>query len=73
MSRAMNVNLNEAEVLAACAKHGAQVSASEPLPSGGARVILTNSQGAETMRNVFRDKLLVGAVTRTPFNIRVPS
>lgn len=73
MSRAMNIDLSEAEVLAACAKHGALVSASEPLPSGGARVVLINTEGAETMRKVFRNNLMVGAVTRTPFNVRRPS
>jgi hypothetical protein len=73
MSRAINVSMNEAQVLAACAKQGAAVSASEPLPSGGTRVVLTSSEGAAAMRDVFAGEMLTGAVRRTPFDVRWPS
>ncbi|PAX06436.1 hypothetical protein [Sphingomonas lenta] len=66
MSRAINVAVAEQEVLNACRMHGAEVSAIETLASGGTRVVLTNSDGAATMKRVFGAKLLTGAVRRTP-------
>jgi len=70
MSRAINVDLKEADVLAACAKEGATVSASEPLPAGGTRVVLASIQGADAMRNIFEPQLLGNGVRRTPFSMR---
>ncbi len=66
MSRAMNVNATEKEVLALCAKQGAVVSAIEALVSGGTRVVLSHPDGADAMRGVFGKKILEGAVRRAP-------
>ena len=70
MSRAMNVSLTESQVLSACAKHGAIISAIEALASGGTRVVLTNSDGASIMRQAFGRKLLTGDVSRVPLRPR---
>lgn len=66
MSRAMNVNATENEVLLLCAKQGVIVSAIEALLSGGTRVVLAHPDGAHAMRRVFGKKLMEGAVQRTP-------
>lgn len=66
MSRAMNVDATENEVLALCAKQGAVVSAIETLLSGGTRVVLAHPDGAHVMRRVFGKRLVKGAVQRTP-------
>lgn len=70
MSRAMNVNLKEADVLAACTKQGVTVSASEPLPAGGTRVVLASSEGAEAMRAIFQPSMMAEGLRRTPFTVR---
>jgi hypothetical protein len=66
MSRAMNVNATEEEVLALCAKQGAVVSAIETLLSGGTRVVLSHPDSADVMRGVFGKKILHGVVRRAP-------
>lgn len=70
MSRAINVRATEAEVTASCKRQGAVISAIEPLPSGGTRVVLTNIDAADKMRQVFGKKVLTGAVSRTPLRLR---
>jgi len=64
LSRAINVGMAEPKVTAACAKHGAAVSAIEPLASGGTRVVLKNIIDADRMRTVFGNKVIKGLVTR---------
>lgn len=66
MSRAINVNASETEVVALCGKHGATISAIETLASGGTRVVLTNGEGAATMSRAFGRKVMTGTVSRTP-------
>ena len=73
MSRAMNVNLTEADVLAACATQGVTVSASERLPAGGTRVVIANTEGADAMRTIFKPRLMPDTVRRTPFAVRFSS
>lgn len=70
MSRAINVKATQAEVVTACRKHGATISAIETLVSGGTRVVLTNGDGAAAMKAAFGRKVLDGAVTRTPLTTR---
>lgn len=66
MSRAINVAATEAEVQAACRKHGAAVSAIEALASGGTRVVFMDAGATATMTKAFGRKLLTGAVHRHP-------
>jgi hypothetical protein len=67
MSRAINVNATEVEVAELCAKHSVSISASEALPAGGTRVVLTTGAGADTMRNVFGEDVISRDVPRTAF------
>ena len=69
MSRAMNVQLSEAEVIGKCKKAGVDISAVEPLPSGGTHLVCTTSEGAEQMRGEFKSKLVTGRVKRFPFYV----
>ena len=66
MSRAINVDLPRASVVAMCKKHAAAVSAVESLPDGATRVIMVNADGASTMRHAFRNKLLPDRAARFP-------
>jgi len=66
MSRAINVNASHAYVLTTCRKHGAVISAIEPLPSGGTRVVLMNADATATMRQAFGKRVISGDVRRTP-------
>lgn len=65
MSRALFVALSEAEVIAACAKHGASISVIEPLADGGSRVVLTNGNATADMRQIFARKLLSPPAARS--------
>ena len=67
MSRAMNLALPEAEVKQLCLSHGVSISAIEPLPSGGTRLICTTPAGAEAMRVRLHGHIIDGAVTRHRF------
>lgn len=64
-SRAININASEADVRTVCARHNVVISAIETLLSGGTRVVLMNSAGADRIRASFKSKLLTGNVTRT--------
>jgi hypothetical protein len=70
MSRAINVNAPQADVVKLCGKHNAAISAIESLPSGGTRVVFNNIDATETMARIFGKKVLTGTVTRTPLTTR---
>lgn len=65
MSRAINVTATEAQVKTAAAEHDAPISAIETILSGGTRVVFMNGGDAERMRRIFKDQMVVGAVTRS--------
>lgn len=64
-SRAVNVDASEADVRAICTRHGHAISAIETLLSGGTRVVMVNSDGADRIRTSFKSKILTGDVKRT--------
>jgi hypothetical protein len=66
MSRAININVDEAHVLATCAKLGIGISTIETLRSGGTRVILNNSPDTATITKAYGSKVLTGPVQRLP-------
>jgi hypothetical protein len=66
MSRAMNIDLPAADVLALCARHKADVSDLEALPKGATRVVLVNSVGAAAMRQAFGSNVLPDRTARFP-------
>jgi len=66
MSRAININATEQNVLRICADNGADITAIEPLRSGGTRVVLKTAAAAAAIRKVFAGKVLDRPVTRMP-------
>lgn len=67
MSRAMNLALPEGEVKQICLSQGVSISAIEPLPSGGTRLVCTTATGAEEMRLRLRGHIIDGVVIRHRF------
>lgn len=70
VTRALNVRLEEAAVIAKCDRQGATISAIEPLPGGGTRVVLANMEDATAMVKAFGRNIIKGAVARTNFIAR---
>jgi hypothetical protein len=64
MSRAVNIDADTADVIAVAAKHGAAISAIEPLLPRGTRVVFMNMAGAEAVGRAYGDRVLTGAVSR---------
>ena len=65
MSRAMNLSITEETALAHCRSRGIGVSAVEPLPDGGIRLVCMSSEGAELLRRKFKRDLMEGDTRRT--------
>lgn len=66
MSRAMNLDATETDVLRICEKHGAEISSIETLVSGGTRVVLKTGDAAALVRRAYGNKVLTGTVRRAP-------
>lgn len=64
MSRAVNIDATHDEVVAVAAKHGAAISAIEPLHPRGTRVVFMNVNGAALVTKAFRTRIITAAVTR---------
>lgn len=73
MSRAMNLNLEEADVTRRCDKAGVAISAIEPLPAGGTHLVTVTADGADTMRKLLGKSLIAGRVKRFAFMHPRPS
>lgn len=73
MSRAMNLAMAEAEVVARCAKAGVSISAIETLSSGGTHLVTTTGDGAIEMRRLLASHLIEGPVKRFAFLPRPPA
>ena len=65
-TRAVNVSAPPEAVQQLCQKKDIAVSAIEPLADGGTRVVLTTMDGAETIREAFKAKLLPRNAKRVP-------
>lgn len=70
MSRALNIDATVADVTVMSAKHGAVISAIEPLLPQGTHVVFMNSKDAATMAHVYGSRILSGAVKRAPWASR---
>jgi len=64
MSRALNINASQADIVATCAKRNVPISAIEPLASGGTRVVMNNIADTATIAKSYGSKVITGAVTR---------
>ena len=67
MSRAINLSMPEAGVIASCTKAGVSISAIEILPSGGTHLVCTTGEGAAEMRTRLKAHLIPGRVKRFAF------
>lgn len=66
MSRVVNVWATPDVIKATCTQHAFKISALEALVSGGARVVMADPRDADAFRVIMKDKLIGGAVTRSP-------
>jgi len=72
MSRAMQLAMSEQEVLALCAAQKVGVSAIEPLPGGGTRLVCSSSVGAELVRRKAKSKIMAAEQARERHRPRTP-
>ncbi|HWI85601.1 MAG TPA: hypothetical protein VNT42_04660 [Sphingomonas sp.] len=66
MSRALNLNAPQEHVLATCVKQKIAITQIETLVSGGTRIVLQTADAAATIGRIYRDKVITGAIRRTP-------
>ena len=64
MSRAISLSMAEADVVARCQRENVGVSAIEPLPQGGVRLVCMSVDGAELIRRKLKGHLIKGEVVR---------
>jgi hypothetical protein len=67
MSRAINLSMPQAGVVAMCTKAGVSISAIEALPSGGTHLVCTTGEGAEEIRTRLKAHIILGRVKRFAF------
>jgi hypothetical protein len=70
MSRALNLNAPQEHVLATCVKQKVAITQIETLVSGGTRIVLQTGDAAATIGRIYKDKLITGAISRTPSRTR---
>jgi hypothetical protein len=66
MSRALNLDASQEDVLATCAKKNAPITQIETLASGGTRVVLQSADDAAAIGRFYKGKIITGPVQRTP-------
>jgi len=54
----MQLAITESEALASCEAAKVAVSAMEPLPAGGVRLVCSSVDGAERLRKKFKTKII---------------
>jgi hypothetical protein len=67
MSRALFLNLTQAQVIARCEAESVGISALETLPNGGVRLVCMSSEGAGTMTRKLKSSLMDDSQKRAPF------
>jgi hypothetical protein len=70
VTRAINVRLEEGQVISKCERKDIAISAIEALPGGGTRVVLNNMDDATVMHKAFGRNVIKGEVKRTNFIAR---
>jgi hypothetical protein len=70
MSRAMNLTPSESEVKRICEDARIAITSIEKLLPSGTRVVCLNGDGAATLRNKMRGKIIEGTVKRMPRSLR---
>lgn len=64
MTRAINLSMKEADVIARCLTERVGVSAIERLPKGGVRLVCMSVHGADLIRLKLKSHIIEGDVTR---------
>ena len=72
MSRELFVSLDEAEVTKRCLAEKVGISAIEPLPAGGTRLVCMSVDGAAQMYRKLKSHLIQGNVDRQRHRPRRP-
>lgn len=72
MSRELYVALEEGTVVTRCQSRNVGISAIEPLPQGGVRLVCMSVDGAETMRASFRSNLIRQGAVRSKHRPNTP-
>ena len=67
MTRAINLSMKEADVLARCLTERVGVSAIEGLPNGGVRLVCMSVDGADLIRLKLKSHIIKGDVKRERF------
>ncbi len=65
MSRAINLNLSEADAREQCSTRSIGVSAIESLPDGGVRLVCMSSEGAALLRRRLKSQIISDDARRT--------
>lgn len=60
MSRTLFLDLGEGAVVTRCQAENVGISAIEPLPAGGTRLVCMSMDGAEVMRKKLKKNLITG-------------
>ena len=58
MSRSMQLAMSEQDALSLCTKQKVDVSAIECLPDGGVRLVCSSQDGADTIRQKAKSKIM---------------
>ena len=64
MSRAFNLAMTEAQIVRHCRENNIAVSALEPLPDGGVRLVCMSGYGAGQIRAKLKAHIIEGVVRR---------
>jgi hypothetical protein len=72
MSRAINLSMEESQVIARCRAEKVGVSAIERLPQGGVRLVCMSSDGAVLIRRKLKAHVIAGDVVRQRSRPRSP-
>ena len=64
MSRVVNLSLDEGVVVIRCHSEKVAISAIEPLPQGGVRLVCMGNEGAERIRKKLKRYIIDGDVER---------
>ncbi len=70
MSRAINLNLSEADAREQCSNRSIGISAIESLPDGGVRLVCMSSEGAALLRRRLKSQIISDTVRRTANSTR---
>ena len=70
MSRAINLNLSEADAREQCSNRSIGISAIESLPGGGVRLVCMSSEGAALLRRRLKSQIISDTAQRTANSTR---